>query len=78
MKKILLSIDSAGTIGVVCDCTGMHTVEDAKKCAKLAAAVDDVTLTEIATLLIEEDEYTDYEDLTLKVIDISTIENPLK
>lgn len=79
MKKILIHIDSEKDVDVVCDCTDMHTVEDAKECLDYHydGCLDEEMIAEIATSLIEEGEYADGDELTFKIIDLSDVEHPL-
>lgn len=80
MKKILVKLDfETNDFKIVCDCTGMKTVEDAKVCLALYEGVyPDDRLTEIATSLAEEGEWQEDDWEAFKVIDISSLENPLE
>lgn len=77
--KILICIDSAYNVDVVCDCTCMRTLEDARKCldCMYAGIISEDVLAEAAKDLVEEGEYSDGEDLTFKIINISNINSPL-
>lgn len=81
MKKILVKLDlETNDFKIVCDCTGMETREDALACitSLYKDVYSDDRLTEIATSLAEEGEWQEDDWEAFKVIDISSLENPLE